>query len=380
MSMRKRMALLGVVALLVALVAPVSSVPVAGGITQEDVDADKVVLDVSLQPDGDAVWAVEYRVRLATDNETAAFEDIQADVRANESRYTGPFGDRMARTADTASNATGREMTIENVSVSAEQKSLPQAYGVVTYRFRWTNFAAVEGEAIRAGDSLAGFFLDDQTSVRIAWPDGYAASEVAPAGDEQGDDEVVWRGPREFGDTEPTVVVEPEQQSTGAVGGLLGSPLGICVAVLLAAALAGGAVVVRRRPGGLGGLLGVSDSDDADGDGGSTAATASADANGDADGQKDDSAADADSGDADGPPPELLSNEEQVLQLLEASDGRMKQGEVADRLDWTAAKTSQVIGDMREADAIATFRLGRENVVTLPDRGLGEDLGPDDDI
>jgi len=79
---------------------------------------------------------------------------------------------------------------------------------------------------------------------------------------------------------------------------------------------------------------------------------------------------------AEDPPEELLSNEEQVIQLLEANGGRIKQQRVASELEWTDAKTSQVIGGLREDEAVETFRFGRENVVTLP----GTDLtGQEDD-
>jgi uncharacterized membrane protein len=71
--------------------------------------------------------------------------------------------------------------------------------------------------------------------------------------------------------------------------------------------------------------------------------------------------------DAGAPPAGLLSNEEQVLQLLESNGGRLKQQQVAGELDWTDAKTSQVIGGLRDEDKVETFRIGRENVVTLPD-------------
>jgi len=81
----------------------------------------------------------------------------------------------------------------------------------------------------------------------------------------------------------------------------------------------------------------------------------------------------------DGLPPELLSNEERVLALLDGNDGRMKQQQVAERLDWTAAKTSQVISGLREDDELVTFRIGRENVVTLPDVDLADDISGDDE-
>jgi uncharacterized membrane protein len=69
----------------------------------------------------------------------------------------------------------------------------------------------------------------------------------------------------------------------------------------------------------------------------------------------------------DEPPEELLSNEERVLKLLDEEGGRVKQQAVAQRLDWTDAKTSQVVSDLRESDEVEVFRLGRENVLTLPD-------------
>jgi hypothetical protein len=83
--------------------------------------------------------------------------------------------------------------------------------------------------------------------------------------------------------------------------------------------------------------------------------------------------------DAGAPPAELLSNEEQVLQLLESNGGRLKQQQVAGELDWTDAKTSQVIGGLREEDKVETFRIGRENVVTLPDTDVTGASGDEGD-
>jgi len=45
----------------------------------------------------------------------------------------------------------------------------------------------------------------------------------------------------------------------------------------------------------------------------------------------------------------------------------VKQQEVVSELDWTEAKTSQVVGDLREDDEIDVFRIGRENVLALPE-------------
>jgi uncharacterized membrane protein len=69
----------------------------------------------------------------------------------------------------------------------------------------------------------------------------------------------------------------------------------------------------------------------------------------------------------DEPPSELLSNEERVEQFLESQGGRAKQQAVVEALGWTEAKTSQVVKQMREDDRLDSFRIGRENVLKLPD-------------
>ena len=63
----------------------------------------------------------------------------------------------------------------------------------------------------------------------------------------------------------------------------------------------------------------------------------------------------------------LLSNEERVLQLIADNGGRMKQQAIVQELDWTDAKTSQVVRELRDEGELEGFRLGRENVVRLPD-------------
>jgi uncharacterized membrane protein len=42
---------------------------------------------------------------------------------------------------------------------------------------------------------------------------------------------------------------------------------------------------------------------------------------------------------------------------------------VVSELDWSAARTSQVVSSLRDDGQIETFRLGRENVLKLPEEG-----------
>ncbi|MGQ4555291.1 DUF7345 domain-containing protein [Halobellus sp. GM3] len=458
--MTDRAARLARVALVVAVLlggvasAPGASAQTLDTIADTQINPDDVSLNVDVRSDGSAAWTVEYRVRLDDDNTTEAFLSLRDDIRNNETRYASQFGQRMSSTAAAAENATGREMRIENVSATATRQQLPQDYGIVTYTFVWTNFAAVDGGEIRAGDALAGFFLDEETSLQFSWPEGYALDAAQPQPDDTrlGSRIVVWTGPVDFGPNEPALVVaeQPPDGGTetmtggdgatdgGSDGGLASLAL-VALALVVAAGVGGWIVSTRRGP---------SSSDAAAAGGSDTAATESAGpdsgpsesgtdstahagASGDAAGAVDTASADAadsatgsdsaaeddtdsaaagedvdprgpddatspaDSGGFaaassgagagapgdDGPSAEdrpwedeLLSNEERVLALVEHEGGRMKQQEVAQTLEWTDAKTSQVVRKMRDEDKLDAFRLGRENVLVLP----GEEFGPSD--
>jgi len=309
---------------------------------QTDVDPDSVVLGIDLAENGTATWAVSYRVDLTTDNETAAFESLQSDIEANSTAYLSAFRDRMERTAGTAENATGRGMSIRGLSVATSIESVQQ-YGTVTYSFRWTNFAAVDGETIRMGESLAGFFLESNSRLTVTWPDGYDATAVSPEPDDRRDQTVTWRGPIEFGSDGPQVTASPASSGSSFPIALL------AFAGILAVGMVGAIWLVVSR-----GLFDIADDEDSPTDETSV------------EGSDEESDMEMATATPD-PDEELLSNEERVLRLLDERGGRVKQQEVASEFDWTDAKTSQVVKTLRENDEIDVFRLGRENVLVDPD-------------
>lgn len=308
----------------------------ATGETAPAIDPDDVVLRVAVTETGSAHWQVEYRTRLDDENSTRAFEDLQQAIEQDSTTYRETFANRMRRTVADAENTTNREMAVRNVTVDASREQLPQEYGVVTYRFTWTNFATADDSRIRAGDALPGLFLDDETTLVVSWPRGFQASDVSPQPDDRGDHAVIWRGPTDFGDGEPRVDLERNTSGGDGDGANRAGgtdrfdPLLIGMGVVLVFTTIGGAVVVYRSRRG------------------DVAVTTEA------------------REDTDLPPApsdELLSNEERVLELVEQRGGRMKQAEVADELGWTAAKTSQVTKRLREDGELEAFRLGRENVL-----------------
>jgi hypothetical protein len=77
------------------------------------------------------------------------------------------------------------------------------------------------------------------------------------------------------------------------------------------------------------------------------------------------------------PDPDLLSPDERVEQLLEREGGRMRQAEIVETVEWSKAKVSRTLSDMEEAGVIDRFQLGRENVVTLSDAEVADELGTD---
>ena len=310
------------------------------GFAQEDIDADDVLLAIDIEADGDAVWTVEYRNRLETDDETAAFDDLRSDIENDPEPYVERFRDRMESTAENAAAATGRGMAISETSVEVERRDLPQEYGVVTYTFRWSNFAAVEGERLRVGDAIDGLFLDEETTLLVSWPADYDLLGSSPSPSETRDGSVVYAGPTNFAAGEPRLELGPPGLAADDGVSLSAVVVGALVTLLVVGAA--GLFVYRRRE----------------------------DSSGAATEREPPTTEEI-------PPPdsdseidrELLSNEEQVIRLIERNGGRMKQKAVAERLEWTDAKTSQVTKGLRESGDLEGFRLGRENVLSLPDEG-----------
>ncbi|WP_435067772.1 helix-turn-helix transcriptional regulator [Haloplanus sp. C73] len=312
-----------------------------GAVHQQSVETDSVRLIVSVDENGSATWSVQYWTRLDDENTSDAFESLQSDIRSNPSNFSDSFASRMRSTVTAAENATGREMSASDFSVRAETRTPPE-YGVIVYTFQWENFAAVDGDTLRVGDAIEGLFLDQRTRLVIEWPSSYALADVAPDPDERRDGAVVWRGSEtSFVSGEPSVVLQPASAGTdspGADGSIL--PL-VGVGLLLVGA---GVVAWRYR----------------DRFGGSTP-----DSTGGEDTSDTDGAATADAGGTSTPPDDLLSNEERVIQFVREQGGRVKQQEIVEAFDWTEARTSQIVRDLREQGDLEGFRLGRENVLKL---------------
>lgn len=302
---------------------------------ETELDPDEVVLEVGLRPDGSAHWAIRYRVRLANQSVTDAFEAVRTDIEANRLERAGEFKLRMEPVVAAARNETGRRMELQEVTVTTDRRRPPGAigtYGVVTYEFVWTHFAMVEDGQIRMDDILVDFFLTEDVTMLVTWPDGYQVTESIPSSEEPESGMVVWTGPKEFSSDGPEVLVERTEGGAGLSVPV--SPVGFAAVALLCVALVAGWYRTRARQ------------EEA------SLETPSVEP--------------ATETETSEPPEALLSDEERVIRLLKDNGGRMKQQAVVEQLDWSETKTSQVVSDLHEADKIERYRLGRENVLALP--------------
>ena len=420
--MRARAALLIIPLLFALLVGPAVGVsgaalgaPDSSGVHAADVstlqqapeDADdseaedeslRQVLRIELTSDGDAEWTVTTRIHgLETEEDRQAFQEFASDVESGQ-RDVGYSRETFERFAAEASAATGREMRIRNESWSSEIRN---ETGYLSYSFTWTNFATVEDDELVLGDAFltrSGTWLtglDEGQRLVIAVPDDYAVGSwgITAASDSGFEDgEIQWTGPVTFepGDIQVTFVDTGGTDGPEPAGSMLRSVAlaGGGLLAVVGLVIAGRYALDRRREDVAAALeaLPVVGADDetpiAANDGGETeSAPAGQLASGadsptggddgtepdDGDATEPDEAADEQDDEID---PELLSDEERVERLLRRNGGRMKQANIVKETGWSNAKVSQLLSSMDEDDRVDKLRIGRENLISLPDEDV----------
>lgn len=164
------------------------------------------MVEIHVGPDGGAAWTVEYRVRLADEETTEAFEAVEEDAAANPEGYVSSFAEQVNASVAAASDRVGREMSAHDYAVSTSVQSIPAEYGIVRYTFDWESFAMTDDERLVVGDAVAGFVLDANTRLVVAWPSALTLERAVPDPDERRDRAVVWNGREtDFVASEPVV-------------------------------------------------------------------------------------------------------------------------------------------------------------------------------
>ena len=346
--------------------------------TDDDGTAPATTVEVSLREDRSAFWRIEAAYALETDNETAAFRTVADQYESGEADV-GPDAVLFETIQQRASEATGREMAIANVTYhSSVDESADR--GTLALTFRWTNF-------LRAGEN-GTLVLDDafrlpsaeedrqrtwlsifdrSQQIRIRPPDEYTVTSTSiPV--QQRENAVVLAEPSDFeGESALRISYTPVEQTDQFPVELL-AWIGV---VAVVAVIAGVWVLRQRSDGGAGGNTPATPGD-------TPPPTDAHDPTGPADADADGTgptAAAGDSVDADEDEVDLslLSDEERVERLLAQNDGRMKQATIVDEMGWSDAKVSQLLSAMADEGRIDKLRLGRENLISLPDDDSDDD-------
>ena len=350
---------------------------------------------LALNPDRSADWTVAVRYSLANENETRVFRDAGDRFREGE---IGPTAELFEGFRREANRNVDRSMAIEDVEREVVVHEDPGEFDVATddavavgelrLRFTWTSFLAQDGENLVLGDALTTpgneswlRSLEASQTLEVATPEGYTVTGTPSSAVTQlSDGDVIIEGPQTFEGGEPVVIV----YGPAGVGGPPWAML--MAAIVLAAALVAGSVVGYRRIG-----VEESDPDESAANGGEDAARGdgpNAMGVGDAvpgPGGDAGAAAAEEADDGDGEDLSLLSDEERVERLLDANGGRMRQADIVAETGWSDAKVSQLLSAMADEGRVEKLRLGRENLISLPDDADGEgggesrgDTGKDD--
>ncbi|MFC6787524.1 helix-turn-helix transcriptional regulator [Halobaculum halobium] len=381
------------------------------------VGAPRTNFTISLREDGDARWTVETRIALDDESTRDAFEEYARSYEAGDASG-GPAVDPFRNAAAAASEATGREMSIERVNRTA---TLSNQSGVLRLRFTWTRFlepgddGVLElGDAFRTPNNGTWFgSLSASQRLVIEPPADYEVSDVSQGFSYSiSDRRIVAEGPQQFGADDIAIRYEPGD-SPPDTSYLLELIAGAGVVLLFAVAVLAyrrGNVAGARSGGGTDGAAGTEagpnqsgqaprgmddgtdgGSDGVDGDREEGPSTAPSGPATDRDGSDTAVAGGAAAGDGPTETPsdsgggsgedaatereedlELLSDEERVERLLGEHGGRMRQGTIVDETGWSDAKVSQLLSAMADDERVEKLRLGRENIISLAD---GDDAG-----
>lgn len=324
-----------------------------------------LTIEINVQQNGDARFVLRKEYPTATPAQEDAFRELAGEFRDGE--YHLGY-ETFQRVVDDVSEHTNRSMEVGDARRTAW---IDGDTGKLEQQFTWTNFGNASDDRVVVGDAFTddeGVWLrdlDQHERLELRGPEEYriSDSQYGVSGDA-----VVWEGPHEFQADEFRTVFERD-------GGPLAN-LWLLLAGVGLVIVGGVAYLLVRRleldgfrdvvPTTVTGDGGTPTPEQTGTDGGSTAPEVGAVGGATA------PIGDSESEDAadDGVDPELLSDEERVERLLEQNGGRMKQANIVDETGWSNAKVSQLLSDMDEQDRVDKLRIGRENLISLPDEDV----------
>jgi hypothetical protein len=282
---------------------------------------------IEVLDDGSAVWLVQQKASLTTEDDVAAFwQYLNITSFDDVSNY-------IISMVDHARLVTGRSMRVENGSIVVNGNvSLLTNEGIFQYQFDWLGFAErIENSKIRVGDVFSGELdLARDDSLTIAYPNEYSPTYVYPNPDDMQESQgtVTWFGSRNFGAGEPNIILE-ESNFTWTNAVIANIPLLSVIAAAASFGLLGYFFGMKRaiRSRNLRPNLGPRQT------------TSSVE--------------------------DVADDKEKIVKVLVKVGGRMYQSTIAKQCGFSKAKTSELLSSMEKEGAITRKKMGRGKIVTL---------------
>jgi PGF-CTERM protein len=162
---------------------------------------------VELDSGGDAKLSMAFVYDLASDDERAAFEELQENTTAR-AEMSDRFKNRMTAVVEDASTATDREMSVSGVSMELERGDNA---GLVVLSLQWANLAAVEDGQLIVTEPFASGFEPGMAFTLVA-PDEYGIVSATPEPASSEERSATWEQDTTLENFE--VVVEPSSEET----------------------------------------------------------------------------------------------------------------------------------------------------------------------
>ena len=266
----------------------------------------RITYTIDVGADGSAIWNVEYRTALVSDQDMESFGNYTKQV---QSVYLKDFTDLMQKSVSEASAATSRGMIAKEFTGSAVVQSGPTGkYGVVHYSFTWTNFAKLDASNLKIGDVfVSGLYLPKDNTLILRYSQDYALEEATPEPD-QVNEGMIWYGLRSFGAGEPRIILSKRSFPW----------LPVLIFILAAAVL----IYIRKPRLEKPVAENITET-------------------------------------------EMMDLEERIIRLLKESGGSLYQSEIGKRLNLPKSTVSSALNELSNKKHIQKIKKGRENLIRL---------------
>lgn len=165
---------------------------------------------VEVNADGAADVTVAYTFDLDDGEEQEAFDELRTDEAAL-AEFRDRLAERFGTVAESASEETGREMSVSNAEV---QTNKIDRTGVVTVSLTWSGLAAVTNDQLTVTEPFASGFEPDRP-LYVTFPDGYEVTSNTPETAEQGDQYLVWEAGTDLSGFEAVASTVEDSESDG---------------------------------------------------------------------------------------------------------------------------------------------------------------------